>query len=321
MTKNIAIIGAGQLGSRHLQGLKLAKLPMNIYVVDSSQESLEVAKSRYEEVAENTKIEHISYLTQISDLTTELDLVIVATGSAPRRAIIETLLKHSTVKNFVLEKFLFQKLSDYTAVESLLKEKELLSKTWVNCPRRMFDYYKELKQHNCFNKPCEMEVRGNGWGLACNAVHFVDVFALLTGETEWTFEVEPNSKIVDSKRAGYIEIVGAVIGKSKNGYSIKLIDRPDIDVPIITTFKSANGTEIILDEVNSHIIIGDTTKDINIRYQSGLTGEVAEQILNENYSDLTPYQESAKLHTAFLEAVVEFYNTQTNSKGDNCPIT
>ena len=54
---NIAIIGAGQLGSRHLQGLKLAKLPIKIQVVDSSAESLAVAKSRYEEVVTNHKVQ------------------------------------------------------------------------------------------------------------------------------------------------------------------------------------------------------------------------------------------------------------------------
>ena len=48
---NIAIIGAGQLGSRHLQGLKKAQLPMNIFVLDASEESLTICEQRYNETA------------------------------------------------------------------------------------------------------------------------------------------------------------------------------------------------------------------------------------------------------------------------------
>ena len=36
----IAVIGAGQLGSRHLQGLKLSKLKSDIWVVDNNSNYL-----------------------------------------------------------------------------------------------------------------------------------------------------------------------------------------------------------------------------------------------------------------------------------------
>jgi prephenate dehydrogenase len=43
----VAIIGAGQLGSLHLQGLKSASSPLSITVMDSSEDSLRVAEERY----------------------------------------------------------------------------------------------------------------------------------------------------------------------------------------------------------------------------------------------------------------------------------
>ena len=46
---NVAIIGAGQLGSRHLSSLALSVNDLEIQVVDPFQGSLEVAKSRFEE--------------------------------------------------------------------------------------------------------------------------------------------------------------------------------------------------------------------------------------------------------------------------------
>jgi threonine dehydrogenase-like Zn-dependent dehydrogenase len=41
---NIAVVGAGQLGSRHLQSLKGIQLDVRIVVIDPNQESLEIAK-------------------------------------------------------------------------------------------------------------------------------------------------------------------------------------------------------------------------------------------------------------------------------------
>jgi len=43
----IALIGAGQLGSRHLQGLAKISYDCNITVVEPSMESMEQTKLRY----------------------------------------------------------------------------------------------------------------------------------------------------------------------------------------------------------------------------------------------------------------------------------
>ena len=48
---NIGLIGAGQIGSRHLQGLAKSTLQYKIYVVDPDEKSLSVAKIRYQEVS------------------------------------------------------------------------------------------------------------------------------------------------------------------------------------------------------------------------------------------------------------------------------
>ena len=45
--KKVFIIGAGQLGSRHLQALKYVKEALDISVIDPREESLSTAKERY----------------------------------------------------------------------------------------------------------------------------------------------------------------------------------------------------------------------------------------------------------------------------------
>ena len=52
--KTIAIIGAGQLGSRHLQALVAVDFPLTVQVVDPSNEALKIA----------THIERLSQLNK-----------------------------------------------------------------------------------------------------------------------------------------------------------------------------------------------------------------------------------------------------------------
>ena len=77
--KNIAIIGAGNLGSRHLQALALIDFPINIDVTDLSKESLKTAKKRWEEMPANDLIKQIQFVNSIDELSANLDVVIIAT--------------------------------------------------------------------------------------------------------------------------------------------------------------------------------------------------------------------------------------------------
>ena len=65
--KNIALIGCGQLGSRHLQALAFVKHKVKIQVVDSSSDSLKIAEIRFKEVSQNFE-GHISFHNDIRDL-------------------------------------------------------------------------------------------------------------------------------------------------------------------------------------------------------------------------------------------------------------
>ena len=63
--KKIALIGAGQLGSRHLQGLAKSDLEISIEVVEPFEVSRNTAKQRFEEIPTNEKIVNIDFFTQL----------------------------------------------------------------------------------------------------------------------------------------------------------------------------------------------------------------------------------------------------------------
>ena len=320
---NIAIIGAGQLGSRHLQGLKKANIEMAIFVIDTNTQSLEISKARYEEIEPNPQVKSIDYLMNIDFLPSHLDLVIIATGSISRASLTERLLNSIRVTNVIFEKFLFPSISDYSLIDKLLTDNNI--NAWVNCPRRYFSFYKELKNLLIESKTVEMNLSGQNWGLACNSIHFIDIFAMLTNKQDFELDVSLLEDIIDSKRSGYIELTGTIKGKSKSGdYHFSLTSKENCN-PFVFGI-STEKYQITIDELQKKAYI--ETKDgnriekkVKVNYQSELTGVMTEQILLTGSSDLTPYSESASLHVQFLEPVIKFYNQKTDKNKDFCPIT
>ena len=64
----IKIVGAGQLGSRHLQALQSIRTPLDIHVIDPSPESLKVAEERFHAAAGETK-HSVRFATEVAAMT------------------------------------------------------------------------------------------------------------------------------------------------------------------------------------------------------------------------------------------------------------
>lgn len=306
MNKSIVIIGAGQLGSRHLQACKLLNIGTNIYVVDPSNNALMVAKERYDAIPPND-LHNVQYLNNLNGIPFNIDVAIVATNSKQRSQVINDLLSHVAVKYVLLEKFLFPDLKSYDDISNLLSTKNV--KAYVNCPRRMFEYYKKLK-NEINDRKIEMVVKGNQWGLGSNAIHFVDLFSFLTNDHDVKLEHEAlDDALHESKRPGYVEFTGSLSISNKKG-TLQLnsfnaeIAMPEIDI-------ICDSTQFTICESSpSHIKKyddGQLTDDyvISIPYQSQLTNLVIQQLLEDGTCDLTEYEASATLHKFMLNIFIQ----------------
>lgn len=314
----VAIIGAGQLGSRHLQGLKIASSSLSITVMDSSEESLKTAKERYESVQQIGE-KTIKYVRSIEELPDCLDLVIIATGARPRAAIVRNLLSHSSVRYMILEKILFPQLSEYDEIESLLNNKNIVC--WVNCPRRMYGSYCLIKNSLDYSEPIKMEFVSGNWGLCCNTIHFIDVFMYLTQADEYTIDTcGIENHIYDSKRSGYIEMMGSLNISTKNGDELHLTAESSYKGQTRVEIKNGNHY-YALDEMKGVLIIDGKEVKVPTPYQSQTTGMLADSILSTGYCPLSMYNKSAKYHKVFITAMLNKYN---EIKGENTkllPIT
>jgi len=79
--RKVVIIGAGELGSRHLQAIAQSSIKIDVEVVEPFKSSRKVSEDRYYEIERNQNVNSIQFFDSIDKLSNELDLVIVATGA------------------------------------------------------------------------------------------------------------------------------------------------------------------------------------------------------------------------------------------------
>lgn len=323
--KNILIVGAGQLGSRHLQAMALIEEPYAIYVVDPSNESLKISRARFEEVVGYNK-HTISYHNELNALSLDyIDVAVIATTSNVRSAIIKEIINKKKVRYFILEKVLFQSEQEYYEIGKLFEISG--SKAFVNCPRRMNDFYQNIRSSDFSKDPIQMEVIGNNWGLGCNGIHFVDLFNFLSNDIIIKWQNNLDNCLINSKRDDFKEFTGNISGIGLKGNRLSL-----------TCYNSGNSNlSIRLSSPNTRYIINETagkvwkeelkanweTEELSISMilQSNLTQEAVRQLFESGTCMLTPYSVSCSLHTPFILTLLSHFNKIQNSNVISCPIT
>lgn len=314
----ILVAGAGQLGSRHLQGVKMSNKELDIWVYDLSEASLKVAEERYNQI-ESSTLKDVHFVTSLDDVPTDIDVVIIASSSKPRYSIVTQLLASHNVKYLVLEKFLFPRLSDYSEIAQLLVEKG--GKAWVNCPRRMWESYSYIKKLIDPSKPIEFFYEGGDWGMCCNTIHFADIFMYLTGEESFTCDLANlKQEVVDSKRPGYVEIHGEEKFYTPSGSVLKLVSVEGADNPALSVIKNGDN-RIDFYEGKGDVVVNGVLKNFPVQYQSTLTGKLVDELISTGKCNLSTYEHSSVYHVAYLNKIAPFINKIKGWTSDSCPIT
>lgn len=322
--KKILIAGAGQIGSRHLQGLARSVEGFEITLLDPSAENLDTAVARFKEVSGNQSHEVIR-CQHPGQLPDHCDLAIIASTAVKRADILMQLINHTEIRSLILEKVLFQELSDYDRVGKLLAEKKIPA--WVNCPRRIYPFYREIKKELDSFTSLNLTVTGGNWGLGCNGLHFLDLFHYLTGSMPDFMEFHPFSPPFPAKREGFTEFSGILwAGNGERSMNISIQDHMNGTNPPLLEISSDTFRYIIIE---SQGFLGRYSKrskktemtGINVPYQSELTHLVAVDILENQSCGLIGYEESSKLHRLFIKTLLDHFNQFSDEPLTKLPIT
>lgn len=323
---SIAIIGAGQLGSRHLQALARLALPCWISVVDLSAASLQVARERFAQMPANPAINGVDYYAAISQLPGQLDYVIVATTADVRLRVIESLLAQSQVKALLLEKVLFQRLSEYQVAKDLIKRSGV--QAWVNCLNRVYPVYTEIRQFFAGETLRYFQVRGGQWGLGCNGIHYLDILGFMTGAAPECISTDGvDGAMIPSKRENFKEFTGVLRGSYSQGAQFEIVSLADTTDRLQLTFRSDNRS-CVFDELTGAAAFFDAekgggwvNKEFRMPYLSEVGTEVATEILTQGSCGLTSFEESLTYHLPFIQAMGAHAAVCGQVNSDSCPIT
>ena len=322
---SIALIGAGQLGSRHLQGLARLDSPCRVTVVDPAEASLAVAKARFDEMPPNPAIGDIRFVRSLDSVPAALDYAVIATAADVRLDVLRALLQRSEVRFLLLEKVLFQRLGDYAAAAALLEAHR--AQAWVNCARRVFPIYARVRAFFANDPLKRFQVLGGGWGLGCNAIHFLDLLAMLTSAAPGAISRQRlDPSLVASKRANFREFTGSLDGNFGDT-AFELTSLAGSSARVLVTLRSESRS-CLLDETGGQAFFHDgaTGADwFQERFRVPLISEVgtsiASRILNEGTSELPTFEESCAVHLPLIATLAAHAASVEGTAADFCPVT
>ena len=316
MKIKILLIGCGNIGFRHLEGLLKTNLDLHIYIIEKSK--VKILEQSKKIKNKNFKNKTITFSNNFNLKNIKFDLVICATTSYKRYELLKKLILKFKFSKIIIEKLAFQNILDFNKSLKLFKKHKV--SCWVNCPRREQEIYKKIKKENKNNEILSIEVSGNKWNLASNSIHFFDLFYFFNKSLIKFNQIEENLKIIPSKHHKFLELTGKFKISNKN-YFILLNDQKknrDIIVKIKTLKKLYYVNEskkfVIIQYKNKTI-----KKKIEILLQNELTKLLTKKILYKKKINLSTLSEAYISHKLLLSAFKKYFYKKREVF--NCPIT
>jgi len=294
--QEVIIIGTGNLGKRHVEGVCKSSFIEKIHLVDPCESNREQAAN----LIRNSKIK-IYHHENINGLPKKIDLAIIATNAKERLHLAKELFNKRVINHLILEKVVFNKSIEFNLFDKYIEK--LSTKIYINFPRRYVDFYKNLKVIFKNEKNIKFSIYGGNWGLASNFVHFFDIFQYITNDLTTPeirkFEVLP----VSSKRSGYVEFSGEIIFQ----YQDKLFTAESNFLDSKNHFIKieSDNINVFIDEVGQYAIIknnGNENKiNFTIPYQSDLSKVFIDQIFSLGGCNLPLYKDASISHLIYLK--------------------
>jgi hypothetical protein len=319
---NLAIIGCGVIGQRHLESVLNLDYNMKIFLIDKSTICLEKCKQIS---LKKKKLNTFYFVTDVNQIKEDFDFVIVATNSNHRFAALKELYRYKSPKFIILEKFLFNKLSSFKEAKKLF---ELSStKVWVN--QWMSTDFSDLSNIISKTDEINISVKGKNWNLCSNCVHWIDWFHSINNRKKiMLFKSNLKNLIIKNKREGFFETFGSLEFYGMNNNKLLLqcdYEKNGKRMSVLSLENKKIKAEFQLTQNNlkGFILISGQKKIINfkIRYLSERTSGYIKSILEKNECTLPTYDQSVIHHKLIFQTLKNHFNKNGLKKYNYLPVT
>tara|TARA_Y100000389_G_C17459182_1_gene520391 strand:+ start:1754 stop:2812 length:1059 start_codon:yes stop_codon:yes gene_type:complete len=336
--KNLMIIGVGSIGKRHFQSLAEFNGEANFFLVDPIFNKIKKNKIKdylgIKSIDSSKKIFFYKNVDEWINQNVILDLCIIATNSDNRFLILKKIISRSIVKNIILEKFLFTKISDYNKALDICKVQtsSVFVNQWMCQSSKLRNILKKFR-----NFQLDFLVTGTEWGLASNILHFIDLvrfFKIKELVKPKIVKANLSPTIRPAKRKGFYEVYGSIkIKYGQHNLIIKCSEgnfatgsAPDgINVEIkARNFKN----RFIKFKLKLGLIQGLENFDgnihhfsVNIELMSQLTRNVFESLNTNKKIYLPTLKQSTEQHLVICKLFSKHFQKSMKIKSGICPVT
>ena len=233
MKKNILIVGCGKMGLSHFKSFA-DKKNLNIYLYDKKIKNLNFLSSQ-----------RIFVLKNLNSIP-KISLCILSTDCIPRFKILKKLLKKKKIKTFLIEKFIFEKESQFNFFSKHFETKNIYVNVWGKF------IYHNIKKWLKKSSNYQIKIYIQKGIMLTNLIHFLNFISYIVKFKNYS---KKNLKLINSNFKKYKELTG----------SISLIGGQN--TVLIKTKNLKNIFEIDILEINKKLsikIILD--KDLNLNY-------------------------------------------------------
>jgi predicted dehydrogenase len=327
MRKKVAIVGCGQLGSRHLQAIAKLGGPLKIQVVEPNSDNQRMSEMRLSEVLPEEHCVEVEWLNDLEDLDHESNLTIVST-TAGGRAEILTELAGRRHQRFLVEKMVCQSKEEYERLLAAFESRSV--KGWVDCTRRYFPFYKRIMQLMENEKTIIFNATGGNHGLGCNAIHLLDLFWWMTGlsrELRLNGDYLSPTLLSNPRGDNLVEFSGTIVASTTKSSFASISFHPGNNSSVLVNITSDN-YRVFVNEADEKALLARKENDwrweeheFQALYSSNLTTRIVRSIFEEDTCHLPTIQESFFLHEQLFRIFNQHIQRVTGSIGALCPIT
>lgn len=312
------IIGVGNIGMRHIQGLsKLKDDQKHIYLFDLNKTyrlRFEYELSKLQDKLNYFFVQNIQEVKNIN-----FDLVIISTTANNRGKILNSILNELKFEFIVIEKPICNSLDDLEILKKISNKK-----IFVNFPHRYCDWNLKIKKKikdYFFNQKLEVFITGSNLNIACNISHFIDLVNMWTGSLPISVHHSDLNKWVKSKRDGFFELDGCISITFQNDHRLTIIQDQKYENQIIKIQSEQKENCCLINYLEGFAKFGKSEKLLgNIKYQSDST-DILYKKLNSLNHEVTNLKLSVECYSMVLKRLIEFWNQKKNTNETKIIIT
>ncbi len=309
------MVGCGKIGERHLQGILKLKNKINLNIIEKNKKTLKIIKEKYSKYRNRKNFNNITFNHKnFKKKLQKIDLLILSTTSKNRLQLIKKLCSENIIRNFLIEKVVFQDELSFNECLKIFKKKNI--KAWVNTPCRIYPDYLKLKK-KVKSSRIRMSVKGSNINIGSNLIHYLDLFSFLASSKNIFLEKNfLHKKIYKSKRKGFIEFGGTLIFSTRRKDKL-LINDERIGFESSKINIAFDKKEILIDESSNIATYYNSHKikkiKFQIPYQSDLTNKIAKSIL-QGSCKLPSLNVSSLIHKLMIRIFKNAMNENSKSK-------